>query len=147
MRKNKLRWLTSTSWGVYLAAKWAQLAVRKYRAMDFLGGSDSEDEGLVPEVLRPLADEKARADALSERPDSSGVLVFHTGIENAMLLYVERITARGRDADSVLLAVDNFCYTRHWMMHVSSSCAVELGSYCGYSSVVCPLDALCSLSL
>ena len=87
--------------------------------MDFLEGSDSDDESSGCEVLRPLADETSRTDALSLRPASSGVLAFHAGIEDAMLLYVERMAAPG-DSASVISAVDNFCYTRHWMMHVSS---------------------------
>ena len=85
-----------------------------------------------------------------------------------LLLHVER-TADTSNPESVLNVVDDFCYSRHWMMHVgdikgrivddsvrlavrgldpftgetsgdssssgSSLCAVEIGSYCGYSTV------------
>jgi catechol O-methyltransferase len=79
-----------------------------------------------------------------------------------LLLHVERVAETG-NPESVLSAVDDFCYSRHWMMHVgdikgqivddavllaarglitsthktsnSAECAVEIGSYCGYSAV------------
>ena len=120
--------------------------------MDFLD-SDSESE---QEALAILSDDKLREKALAERPPGAGVLAFHPGVEEALLLYVDRLATDG-DATSVLLAVDNYCYARHWMMHVGdrkgvvveqemmkaqnincdipNTCAVEIGSYCGYSAV------------
>lgn len=86
--------------------------------MDFLGDSDSDDGAVEQEQLLPLDDEDSRAAALQLRPAGSGVLAFHSGIEEAMLLFVERVATSG-DPKSVLLAVDNYCYSRHWMMHVS----------------------------
>lgn len=85
--------------------------------MDFLSDSDSDEVAVEREALMDLSDELCRAHALKLRPVGSGVLSFHTGIEEAMLLYVERVAVSG-DPSSVLLAVDNFCYSRHWMMHV-----------------------------
>lgn len=89
------------------------------------------------------------------RPILSGVLQFHTGTEEALYLYVRQNAQEG-DSASVLKAIDTFCYTRHWMMHIGDEklsflysaidemkslitkegrIAVELGSYCGYSAV------------
>jgi catechol O-methyltransferase len=124
--------------------------------MDFLdddSGSDEEADQLVS-----MHDNTSRETALQARPPASGVLSFHTGVEDMLLLFVARAATDG-DPDSVLLAVDNFCYTRHWMMHVGDikgdiieqevhrsqeinasvdneiGCFVEVGSYCGYSAV------------
>ena len=94
------------------------------------------------------------------RPESSGVLKFHNGTEEAMYRFVVRKAIQGNSA-SVLKAIDEFCYTQHWMMHIgdhklpfllegislaesnrkhrsggtSPFVVVELGSYCGYSAV------------
>lgn len=100
-----------------------------------------------------------------KRPSSSGVMAFHNGTEEALLTHVTRFAKQG-DCLGILKAIDCFCYTRHWMMHIgdekgkilltaiemakqnsasyhgSSSdspqpmIAVELGSYCGYSAVM-----------
>ena len=71
------------------------------------------------------------------------------------------ITMKMRQADDVLYSIDKFCFQRHWMMHIGqekgkvletflSQCfeasetnkeqhsdfvCVELGTYCGYSSI------------
>lgn len=51
------------------------------------------------------------------RPADAGVLAFHEGTEEALLVYVKNNAVLG-NANSVLAVVDQFCYTRHWMMHV-----------------------------
>ena len=113
------------------------------------GESDGEDEVGPVSVI----DTKARDDFLHERPENCGVLSFHAGTEEAMLLYVQKNAVAG-DPDSVLSAVDAFCYQRHWMMHIGdfkgqhldttvtdvlsqkkNIIAMEVGSYCGYSAV------------
>lgn len=108
---------------------------------------------------------------ISLRPKECGVLAFHSGTEEAMFIFVEA-SLRSRHAGispeelpvAVLSAVDTFCYTRHWMMHVGDKklkyidqawaswtdrsshitnpkrrshpqIVVEIGSYCGYSAV------------
>ena len=91
------------------------------------------------------------------RPKSSGVPKFHEGTEEALLLAVDS-NAKRNDPQSVLDAIDDFCYSRHWMMHIGDVKGVdldrgvhlaiqastrigtpvvllELGSYCGYSAV------------
>ena len=84
------------------------------------------------------------------RPLASGVLSFHNGTEEAMFHYVKNKVPMG-DYCGVLQAIDEFCYTQHWMMHIGDqkqhlltkgltlagkcSVVVELGSYCGYSAV------------
>ena len=102
-------------------------------------------------------------DAL-QRPLGAGVLSFHAGTEDALFLFLDKhimndnFTEHVGRIDSVLKLVDQFCYTRHWMMHIGDEkasvlhsailetkaqlknnhrfIAVELGSYCGYSAAV-----------
>jgi catechol O-methyltransferase len=79
---------------------------------------------------------------------------FHNGIEESLLLTIERNAELSSAAD-VVNAVDLFCYSRHWMMHIGPVkgkilddvilsaqgsankplVCVELGSYCGYSTI------------
>lgn len=87
------------------------------------------------------------------RPNACGVLSFHNGTEESMFIYVKNYAERG-NIQSILNAIDRFCYSRHWMMHVGerkkeflinaiksvqtqghSECCLEIGSYCGYSSL------------
>ena len=44
---------------------------------------------------------------------STITISFHKGTEEALLLHVERMAIQG-DAQSVLDAIDLFCYSRHW---------------------------------
>eukprot|EP01036_Dinobryon_divergens_P024906 gene24906-33398_t len=108
-------------------------------------------------------DDEEEAKTLS-RPCGCGVLTFHTGTEDALLLFLQnqiaedRIEEKADRTDFILKLVDQFCYTRHWMMHIGDEkasilhtaildaknqsftnngfVAVELGSYCGYSAAV-----------
>ena len=82
-----------------------------------------------------------------------GEFSFHNGTELALVLEVER-NAENCNPFSVINVIDNFCYQRHWMMHVGekriyieneikrlkplkeSLTCVEIGSYCGYSATV-----------
>mmetsp|Transcript_981 Transcript_981/g.1645 ORF Transcript_981/g.1645 Transcript_981/m.1645 type:complete len:113 (+) Transcript_981:12-350(+) len=61
------------------------------------------------------------------RPINSGVLAFHNGTEDALFLFLESRIFNDSDASQfssselcnhVLKLVDEFCYTRHWMMHI-----------------------------
>jgi len=115
--------------------------------------------------------------ASKKRSEDCGVLSYHHGTEAAMLAHVRNAVAdlappsvtdclgwKGSAADlasaAVLAAIDEFCQSRHWMMHVGPDkghilaqklynavkerdlgpretfVAVELGTYCGYASVL-----------
>jgi catechol O-methyltransferase len=121
-----------------------------------------------------------------QRDPTCGVLTFHSGTEQALANYVQHQmesaavsakTDRSAAAQQVLHYVDQFCYTRHWMMHVgdekgkilkdfvqecyrknqrrletggtgdpqSRLTIVELGTYCGYSSILMALAILESI--
>ena len=90
----------------------------------------------------------------TKRPTNCGVLAFHNGTEQALIVDVERHA--GNTPEDVLRVIDSFCYKRHWMMHIGDVkgkilieeleklkrlkdtplVCVEIGSYCGYSSVL-----------
>jgi catechol O-methyltransferase len=94
------------------------------------------------------------------RDPSCGVLSFHKGTEQAMLVFVQQHAIKKTPAQ-VRAAVDTFCQKRHWMMHVGPQKSqqltsflrervtnrefsttkrpfilLELGTYCGYSSIL-----------
>jgi len=101
---------------------------------------------------------------LQHRDPSNGILAFHAGTELALLNYVQQQMESDQDivknqASTVLGHIDDFCLQRHWMMHVgyekapileqflkecteaavdTKSCLtlVEVGTYCGYSSIL-----------
>lgn len=74
-----------------------------------------------------------------------------------MLLHVYNNSTKN-DINSILNAIDNFCWSRHWMMHLGNEKSlyisdllnnniinnndiikpimIEIGSYCGYSSIL-----------
>ena len=98
--------------------------------MDVFGDSDSDS-----------------GDDDEERPSNCGVLSFHEGTEEAMVLAA--LSAPAGDVDAILKAIDDFCFRQHWMMHVgpeksailrqslgNCSVACEIGTYCGYSALV-----------
>ena len=112
--------------------------------MDCFGDSSSDEE---EEVIR--------------RDESCGVCSFHSNTESSLLMHV-RNSNLNNGTEGVLMAIDDFCIKRHWMMHVgpekglllkqflrdamnqkasanangASFVAVELGTYCGYSSIL-----------
>ena len=170
---------------------------------------DEENEEAIPES--PSVSDEAGSDAQkattasaseatagegSSRDRTCGILSFHTKTESALLFHVrnamsEKSSANASipsssligNADRVLLAIDEFCQNRHWMMHIGpekgndilineglnralqtylldivikgvqatavastqgsvtpskkdSFIAVEMGTYCGYSSIL-----------
>ena len=124
------------------------------------GGDDDVDDDENEEQLLmnlDLCDRNVRSELLAKRPSSCGVLTFYNGTEEALLCFVERNATRG-DPMSVLKAIDLFCYSRQWMMHCGNMklkyleyalqksrskrirqnklVCVEIGSYCGYSTVL-----------
>jgi catechol O-methyltransferase len=108
--------------------------------MDLFDDSDEEVSDVPPEARLP----------------ENGVMAFHKGVEEQMLLHVNRVAKDG-DAEGVLQAIDHYCTQHHWMMHIgpekgrvfdeqidamvqsaAAPCVViEVGSYCGYSAVRC----------
>lgn len=111
---------------------------------------DSDEE--VEKETEPVS----RFEKMCKRPNNCGVAAFHEGTEESLLLTVEANAER--NPQSVLDTIDDFCYSRHWMMHIGEVkgrdldrglakaiqtarerrhpvIAVELGSYCGYSAV------------
>ena len=91
-------------------------------------GSDDEEE------------EKDLSEGL-QRPFNCGVLSFHSGTEEALLLYVQRHLSlptneeekEKEEASSslggrVLRLIDCFCYSRHWMMHIGDQKGAILSS-------------------
>lgn len=123
-----------------------------------MAGPSSDDD--------PFAcfEDEAASDAQDSRkvrdPDC-GVLAFHSGTEQALLAHVQNqlIAEEQQTPNSVLATIDAFCIERHWMMHCgpekaailkdfvrqsvesrragsSKMAVVELGSYCGYSSIM-----------
>ena len=87
---------------------------------DLFGGGDDSDaedsEGNCLEAGTDLDSTQRISQLLLSRPAACGVMAFHNGTEEALLLFVERSAKRGSPA-SVLHAIDSFCYGRHWMMH------------------------------
>ena len=112
-------------------------------------------------------DNETEAEQQLLRDPGCGVLVFHSGTEQALLHFVKNGLSGG-DADAttrkrILSLVDDFCFKKHWMMHVGQEkgatleaflteavdsymeensadsktpfMLVELGTYCGYSSL------------
>lgn len=52
-----------------------------------------------------------------ERDPACGALAFHDGTEEALFVYLRQHAEEG-NIDSILAATDQFCYQRHWMMHI-----------------------------
>jgi hypothetical protein len=75
--------------------------------------ADGEESYTDPEMDLDICTVEARKKLLQARPQSCGLLAFHNGTEESLLLYVQRNATRG-DPLSVLKAVDVFCYSRHW---------------------------------
>jgi catechol O-methyltransferase len=74
-------------------------------------------------------DSSPRTPPSRRRDAENGVLTFHPGTEEALLLYVRNGFENGggdergthqkiRRCDQILKLVDDFCLRRHWMMHV-----------------------------
>lgn len=95
---------------------------------------------------------------MRRRDADAGVLAFHAGTEQALVTHVENQCTSQEDLSTqVLKMIDAFCLERHWMMHVGPEKAMilksfleecvankknmqfilaELGTYCGYSSIM-----------
>lgn len=86
---------------------------------DIFGGSDNEDDNNDTNHNEMDVDLKIlenRQKLLRDRPHSCGVMSFHSGTEDSLFLFIQRNAIKG-DPESILKAIDVFCYSRHWMMH------------------------------
>ena len=123
--------------------------------LHFIEDEEDGDDGVARDEVKDWQSSALNVEnLLAQRPPACGVLQFHNGIEESLLLSLERDSTLHSPAD-IISAVDRFCYSRHWMMHIGPakgkvldnvvasvqerlkrpiSC-VELGSYCGYSTV------------
>lgn len=83
------------------------------------------------------------------RTEENGSLQFHQGTEDLLAEYVITHSQKG-NPDSIIKAIDEFCWHNHWMMHVGDKkgeildnilkkhhpkIILELGTYCGYSAI------------
>ena len=130
--------------------------------MECFGESSSDDE-----------DGGGASSGVKQRDESCGVLSFHSNTEASLLAHVRNSVndpspsdgqANWQRSSDVLQAIDEFCTTRHWMMHVGPEkgeillgalraamtakmgespaesdvpfVVVELGTYCGYASIL-----------
>jgi catechol O-methyltransferase len=126
---------------------------------------DSEDDETNDD--RGATKERVTEGTATRDPEC-GVLAFHSGTEQALLHFVRNALPPGNEVSRkrMLSLVDEFCFSRHWMMHVGpekgatlegflGECLntvmkqggetdvssrpfvlVELGTYCGYSSIL-----------
>lgn len=117
---------------------------------------DSDEEGAIDEPI--IRDE-----------NSCGILSFHPQTESSLLNYVQNNYLCNKSNQSIsekeciLKLIDDYCFQRHWMMHVGPEkrniiqsklqsaihdfvnkpdsddsnqfIVVELGTYCGYSAI------------
>jgi predicted O-methyltransferase YrrM len=178
-----------------LPRRMAQFEDDPFAAFGGDNDDDDSDSGDQPQKLMGQSQQPEAAVATTpahqqqqDRDPTCGVLTFHTGTEQALVNYVQHQMAstkalssadRSSAAKQVLHYVDQFCYTRHWMMHVGDEkgkilkdfvrefcrknqsrleevppgdqqqsrrlTIVELGTYCGYSSILMALTILESM--
>ena len=131
---------------------------------------DGNDDNYDVDSEADVSNAAAAATLPTKRSDDCGVLAFHPGTEQALLVHVQNAlrddnTKLDRRPSQVLESIDQFCMQRHWMMHVGpdkghvlqsflTKCLttafretpssvrrrrfvlLELGTYCGYSSIL-----------
>jgi len=118
-------------------------------------------------------DENAAGATPVSRDPSCGVLAFHTHTETSLLIHVKnnlspsskhQVDCNRTVSTEVLELIDEFCWNRHWMMHMGPQkgdvvinyaleksinlyrcrqdhqrqpfIIMELGTYCGYSTIM-----------
>ena len=143
------------------------------------GDDDDDDDNDIAvenvDATRLDAAVAARVDEVGrtqpQRNTENGVLSFHNGTEHSLLLFVQQAVKQHMSSiqdgqhdnmrQVVLKAIDEFCFDRHWMMHVGPDKGyivqdfltnqiiqrqdqhqqdrtynvVEMGTYCGYSTI------------
>lgn len=141
---------------------------------DSNGSSENHAETLN-EKQASSCSARSRSEIGNETPrdKSCGVLAFHPCTEQSLLIHVKNnLVSQSQEAttqsiehapsNAVLQLIDDFCLSRHWMMHMGpqkgaivlgaleksimlyrqQQCpqhpfvAVELGTYCGYSAIM-----------
>ena len=91
-------------------------------SMDLFGSSsDEEEESLITSTTQSQTPSHQKP----QRPRENGVMQFHTGTEQALLVYVTQHASgdekdKGNSPEDILRLVDSFCEERHWMMHIGS---------------------------
>ena len=88
--------------------------------------------------------EDSESDNEINRSPDCGVLSFHNGTEEALFIHLKKNFSYINDSSSeemcchccnldklntcktLLKIIDNFCYTRHWMMHIGDKKSVKL---------------------
>lgn len=84
-----------------------------------------------------------------KRDEQNGSMAFHKGTEDDLAKFV-LTNAEKNNPESVIKAIDTFCWNNHWMMHVGDKKGtivdniilehkpkylLELGTYCSYSAI------------
>jgi catechol O-methyltransferase len=125
------------------------------------GDDDTENISITPSTI-----------ATTSRDAANGPMSYHEGVEQALLQYIrnkldfgnavlQEVVAATTRSETVIKLVDEFCMTRHWMMHIGpekgtildnflKKClqtfdqsnvanepfvVLEIGTYCGYSTI------------
>lgn len=101
--------------------------------MELFDEEDEERNEASETILESLIDLHSHHDLIQyrlqlllQRDSTCGSLAFHNGTEEALFLYLHQLfqnyipnsTLSCILPDLVLLAVDRYCYSRHWMMHI-----------------------------
>lgn len=125
------------------------------------------DDGVISDDEDIQNCDEPRHEKSQRDNQSCGVMTFHPNTELSLLIHVRQALLSLQEDDillrsrKVLSAIDEFCLTRHWMMHIGPTkgeilvnevndslcqyrdeqkCApflmLELGTYCGYSSIM-----------
>ena len=96
---------------------------------DVFGGDDGDDESDVDQEGEAPSRTKSSNSSSSKRAPENGFNLYHSGTEQAMIQYVKNELAKGVNAiqkgndrlSTVIRLVDEFCFQRHWMMHIGVS--------------------------
>ena len=77
-------------------------------------------------------------DCNNTRPKECGVLSFHTGTEEALFVFVDSHVEESESESEeercgrLLGCIDEFCYSRHWMMHIGLLPVIVVIAYCDF---------------
>lgn len=122
-------------------------------SLDIMFGSDDDTQNIDTLNIVQL---------IEQRPYENDVISFKNGTEESLFLFIEKHSEKGNYAN-ILKTIDNFCWSRNWMMHLGDQkskyltdsiqlakntnrnisnniMCLEIGSYCGYSTVTIAKD-------
>ena len=99
---------------------------------DVFGGDDGDDESDVDQEGEAVSVDRTKSSNISslrKRAPENGFNLYHSGTEQAMIQFVKNELAKGVKAiqkgddqlSTVIRLVDEFCFQRHWMMHIGVS--------------------------